>query len=74
MCSVLGMGIVALLFHNIKAGMPIVEEIIAKTAIVELNPKDEIPMPAAPPPKAVAIQIVALFFVASFPALFGDKW
>ena len=67
------MGIIALLFHNVKAGMPIVVETIVIIAIVELNPRDVMPTPAAQLPIAVAIQIVALFFVASLPALLGDK-
>ena len=73
MCEFFAMGIEELLFHNMKAGMPIVVEIIAKAAMVKLNPKYAMPSPAMPPPNAVAIQMVALFFVASFPAFFGDK-
>jgi hypothetical protein len=66
-------GISLLLFHSIKAGIPIANDVSAKTAKAEVNPKTAMLTPARVPPKAVPNQMVALFLVASFPAFLGER-
>jgi hypothetical protein len=69
-----GIGVLALLFQSIIAGIPIDSEIDAKIASDVENPMYAMLSPANAPPAAVASQIMALFFVASFPAFCGDSW
>src|SRR5665647_1065896 len=69
-----GIGVLVLLFQSISAGIPIASEINARIASDVENPMYAMLSPANAPPVAVASQIMALFFIASFPAFCGDSW